>query len=59
MIFQAPEIPDPWDDVLDATQDQQECPQIFNSTVYGEEDCLYLNVYSTKVSKLTYKKIML
>ncbi|CAG9764604.1 unnamed protein product [Ceutorhynchus assimilis] len=39
----------PWEGVLDASQDKDECTQ-FNSegtAIVGSEDCLYLSVYTT------------
>lgn len=53
-VFQAPESPDPWNTVIDATEDAPFCIQknyLFNEhpPVEGKEDCLYLNVYTPKV----------
>jgi hypothetical protein len=51
---QAPHPPQPWSDVLNATQDGPLCMQKNylepNPTVQGQEDCLYLNVYTPDVS---------
>ena len=46
-----PQPPDPWDEVLDLTtvlERKQKCPQIdfYSGQVDGQEDCLYLNVYT-------------
>ncbi|CAH1119496.1 unnamed protein product [Phaedon cochleariae] len=52
--FQPPVPANPWQGILNATADHVSCPQqdVFSrSYVYeGEEDCLYLNVYSPKLS---------
>ncbi|XP_018575847.1 esterase E4-like [Anoplophora glabripennis] len=48
--FKAPEPPEKWEGVLDATQDGPVCIQknyfFANPVVEGQEDCLYLNVYT-------------
>jgi hypothetical protein len=54
--------PDPWDDVLDTLEMPPACPQPGEGVAYIEshvpgfnttnEDCLYLNIYSPKVSTL-------
>ncbi|XP_026751915.2 juvenile hormone esterase-like isoform X2 [Galleria mellonella] len=46
--FKAPEPPEPWEGVRDATQHGPTCPQYnerMNRIQTGTEDCLYLNVY--------------
>ncbi|XP_068151135.1 juvenile hormone esterase-like isoform X2 [Drosophila tropicalis] len=47
--FRSPVWKPRWFHVLDATQPKQDCIQknylLPNPTVYGEEDCLYLNIY--------------
>lgn len=52
-LFQSPQEPDNWDGIRDATVSGSMCVQtdIFSSgasfaKVYGNEDCLYLNVFS-------------
>lgn len=45
-IFQPPQNPESWDGVKDATVDGPACPQFGSNT---DEDCLFLNVYSTNV----------
>jgi len=49
--FKDPEpFDDSWDGILDATEDPNSCIQydMFRNTFEGEEDCLYLNVYTPK-----------
>lgn len=46
-IFQPPVPAEKWENVLNATQDSPLCPQPTNIPV--SEDCLFLNVYTTKV----------
>ncbi|XP_076048048.1 carboxylic ester hydrolase-like isoform X1 [Oratosquilla oratoria] len=54
--FKDPEPADAWDGVLDATAGPPPCPQFFsigntsNGYIDGQEDCLYLNVYTPKPS---------
>ncbi|XP_034941514.1 uncharacterized protein [Chelonus insularis] len=49
--FRPPEEIDPWDDILIATNTSSVCPQYDydNKTSTGDEDCLYLNVYTPKL----------
>lgn len=47
--FKPPVEVDAWTEVLDAVEDGPVCPQVFNDTYVGEEDCLNLNVYTTKI----------
>ncbi|XP_045450639.1 juvenile hormone esterase-like [Melitaea cinxia] len=46
--FAPPEPPEPWEGVKDATKDCNICAQLDKETlqVVGDEDCLYLNVYT-------------
>lgn len=48
--FQAPEKNDPWTGTLEATSDSHVCvqrnPYVRSETIEGDEDCLYLNVYT-------------
>ncbi|KAJ4446924.1 hypothetical protein ANN_13625 [Periplaneta americana] len=48
--FRPPQLPEPWNGTLDATKDGSECIQgdFFNpeADIKGQEDCLYLNVYT-------------
>jgi carboxylesterase type B len=51
--FQAPQEPDPWFGVRNALADGSPCPQIdklVKEDYKGDEDCLFLNVYTPKVS---------
>lgn len=49
-------VADPWDNVLDATIEKNMCIQknLFmydlSNILTGDEDCLYLNVYTPKVN---------
>ncbi|XP_044253151.1 uncharacterized protein LOC123004101 [Tribolium madens] len=50
--FKAPEPPEEWIGVLDATKEGNSCysRHPFNNKIVGSEDCLYLNVYTKKVA---------
>lgn len=51
--FQPPVEPEPWDDVLNTTENTKVCYQYRTSGSEREsEDCLYLNVYTPIVSIL-------
>ncbi|XP_068082436.1 esterase E4 [Anabrus simplex] len=50
--FQPPVEADPWDDIYDATDDRYACPQEEDYVVPTNEDCLFLNVYTTKLPTL-------
>ncbi|KAI4466389.1 carboxylesterase [Holotrichia oblita] len=56
--FKSPREPEPWTDILDATEDGNICMQqnfLFSQEpeVEGSEDCLYINVYSpSNITKL-------
>lgn len=54
--MQPPQPADPWDGIKNATGLHEDCPQrniyIRSQEIIGVEDCLYLNVYSPKVSIL-------
>lgn len=49
--FQPPVAKGNWDGVLDATEDRAHCIQ-GSDPVVGEEDCLFINVYTPTVSSL-------
>ncbi|XP_047106120.1 esterase E4-like [Schistocerca piceifrons] len=46
--FKPPSPPQPWNDVINATQDGARCPNA-QSANDSSEDCLFLNVYTTKL----------
>ncbi|PSN47919.1 hypothetical protein C0J52_03361 [Blattella germanica] len=49
--FKAPQPPESWSGIRDATLEGSICPQGYKltSTIVGEEDCLFLNVYTEKL----------
>ena len=49
--LQAPQEPDPWSDVRDAVVEGSVAPHIeeLRNEYMGEEDCLFLNVYTPAV----------
>ncbi|KAI7815490.1 carboxylesterase [Rhyzopertha dominica] len=55
--FQPPVPNDPWEDIRNATEIHSDCPQRNPFTgehvkpAVGNEDCLYLNVYTPKIPK--------
>ncbi|XP_026666922.1 acylcarnitine hydrolase-like isoform X2 [Ceratina calcarata] len=47
--FRPPVAPEPWDHVRDAVEEASQCPQLDNNGAYnGNEDCLYLSVFTPK-----------
>ncbi|XP_030752570.1 venom carboxylesterase-6-like isoform X3 [Sitophilus oryzae] len=48
--FSNPVKNDPWAGVLDATNDKSSCVQAGGSDVIGQEDCLYINVYTPNLN---------
>nr|QIK02104.1 carboxylesterase 1 [Holotrichia parallela] len=47
--FKAPVAAHGWDGVRDATSDVPSCWQAMGAMLYGQEDCLYLNVYTPEL----------
>ncbi|KAG6451453.1 hypothetical protein O3G_MSEX007157 [Manduca sexta] len=49
--FAAPQPAEPWEGIKDATKECNICPQVDKETGYviGNEDCLFLNVYTPKL----------
>jgi carboxylesterase type B len=67
VYFQAPQAPESWTGVRDAFEEGNICAQkdLFLGTYKGDDDCLYLNVYTPKVrgstdatSDLRYKIVL-
>lgn len=62
--FKAPQPPDSWDNVRDATKEGPECPSgdmYFTYFIGNEDNCLNLNVYTKEIPKddsLTKKPVM-
>ncbi|XP_033340996.2 juvenile hormone esterase [Megalopta genalis] len=63
--YQPPVPAEPWQKILNATKDAPACPQIDevnNNRYVGDEDCLYINVFSPITSSKTHvhkKAVML
>lgn len=53
--FKAPQPPEPWDGVWNATKERNPCysHHMITREVIGSEDCLFLNIYHN-VSKFLY-----
>ncbi|XP_003487272.1 esterase FE4-like [Bombus impatiens] len=58
--FRLPEAADPWEGVYDATRHRSPCPFycIVKKGLIGEEDCLFLNVYTPVLDKEARKAVM-
>ncbi|XP_015431698.1 PREDICTED: esterase FE4-like [Dufourea novaeangliae] len=58
--FRVPEPADPWEGVYDATHHRSTCPFycMIKKGLSGEEDCLYLNVYTPVLDKEASKAVM-
>jgi carboxylesterase type B len=52
LSVQAPQPPEPWNGTYEATKEGSVCPQhdMMMGTVTGDEDCLVLNVFTSKVT---------
>jgi carboxylesterase type B len=59
--FQAPEVPDNWEDVRNATEPAPVCIQYcgFKKEILGQEDCLNLDVYTPRIPKEGQDKVLL
>ncbi|XP_014476726.1 PREDICTED: esterase FE4-like [Dinoponera quadriceps] len=58
--FQMPEPAEPWEGTYDATYHRSACPFfcMIQQDMIGEEDCLYLNVYTPILDKEARKAVM-
>lgn len=59
-VLQMPEPGDSWDGVYDATEHRASCPFycMIQKGLIGEEDCLYLNIYTPVLDKEARKAVM-
>ncbi|XP_014300694.1 juvenile hormone esterase [Microplitis demolitor] len=58
--FKPPQEADAWTGIYQATEHKNDCPQlnIINGSVVGNEDCLYLNVYTPKIWDTKLRPVM-
>ncbi|XP_046752295.1 esterase E4-like [Diprion similis] len=49
--FANPVPADGWNGTRNASVDSNECPQVSSGEIIGDEDCLYLNVYTPQLSE--------
>ncbi|XP_015175882.1 PREDICTED: cholinesterase 1-like [Polistes dominula] len=58
--FRMPEPADSWEGVYDATKHRSTCPFfcMLKQDLLGDEDCLYLNVYTPEMNKDARKAVM-
>lgn len=47
--FKAPEPAEPWTGIYDATKVRPICPQLANTNMIQDENCLFLNIYTKMV----------
>lgn len=59
-FFKSPESPDNWEGVLDATEHRSHCPFFchLRKKVVGNDDCLYLNVYTPVLNEAAAKPVI-
>ncbi|XP_012251342.2 esterase E4-like [Athalia rosae] len=50
--FESPLAADAWNETLDASTDPNVCPQLSGDKFIGDEDCLYLNVYTPEIDSV-------
>ncbi|XP_017774502.1 PREDICTED: esterase E4-like [Nicrophorus vespilloides] len=50
--FKAPQPADKWEGILNGSQEIKKCIQNELGKKFGEEDCLYLNVYTPEIPKV-------
>ncbi|CAH1115540.1 unnamed protein product [Psylliodes chrysocephalus] len=53
--FQAPIPKEPWDGIINGTEERSYCLQMTTDNVDGDEDCLFINIFSPKDPKLNSK----
>ncbi|PSN57791.1 Esterase FE4 [Blattella germanica] len=58
--FKAPQQPDPWTEIYDANDERNICPQIglLSGKVEGNEDCLFLNIFTPNLTVKSYNDLM-
>ncbi|XP_046751474.1 esterase E4-like [Diprion similis] len=56
--FANPVAADGWNGTRNATVDSNKCPQIFHGEIVGDEDCLYLDVYTPELSEETTSRLL-
>ncbi|XP_025262691.1 para-nitrobenzyl esterase isoform X8 [Camponotus floridanus] len=56
--FKDPVPPEPWSGSRDASKYGNVAVQIHNGKIIGNEDCLYLNVFSTDIKSLEKRSVM-
>nr|UUB32777.1 carboxylesterase COEC4 [Dendroctonus rhizophagus] len=58
--FKAPQPPEKWTGIRDATQEGSECysKSLITNAIVGSEDCLFLNVYTPKLCSNQFLPVM-